>query len=136
MVRPCFLIIDRDFPGCISTRKLVIETAKFNVITAYSGAEALGTLERFPRINGIVLNADLDDIPCAQLLEKFKAINSKIPIVLISAPGTQPCEGADSVLESFDPRMLLGTLQRLMHLTSDENSLGSPYTSQSVSSGI
>lgn len=37
MIRPCFLVIDREFPGSISTRKLVLETAKFNVLTAYSG---------------------------------------------------------------------------------------------------
>lgn len=27
MVRPCFLVIDREYSGSISTRKLVIETA-------------------------------------------------------------------------------------------------------------
>ena len=39
--------MDAEFPGSISSRKLVIETAKFNVITAYSGTEAIETLERF-----------------------------------------------------------------------------------------
>jgi hypothetical protein len=34
MDRPCFLVVDREYPGSISTRKLVIETGKFNVITA------------------------------------------------------------------------------------------------------
>ena len=48
MVRPCFLVIDREYASSISTRKLVIETAKLNVITAYSGAEAIETLKRFP----------------------------------------------------------------------------------------
>ena len=28
MLRPCFLVLDREFPGSLSTRKLVIETAK------------------------------------------------------------------------------------------------------------
>jgi hypothetical protein len=39
MIRPCFLVVDQEHSGSISTRKLVIETAKFNVLTAYSGAE-------------------------------------------------------------------------------------------------
>jgi hypothetical protein len=52
--RPCFLVIDREFPGSLSTRKLVLETAKFNVITVYSGREGLETLRRFPAIDGIV----------------------------------------------------------------------------------
>jgi hypothetical protein len=34
MDRPCFLVVDQEYPGSISTRKLVIETGKFNVITA------------------------------------------------------------------------------------------------------
>ena len=59
MVRPCFLVIDREFPGSISTRKLVIETAKFNVLTAYSGLEALDTLQQFPAIHGVVLDAEI-----------------------------------------------------------------------------
>ena len=52
MNRPCFLVIDREFPGSVSTRKLVIETAKFNVLTAYSGKEALEIFTTFPGRNG------------------------------------------------------------------------------------
>jgi DNA-binding response OmpR family regulator len=114
MVRPCFLIVDREFPGSISTRKLVIETAKFNVITAYSGAEALATFERFPRLNGIVLNSDMEDIPCSRIIQKLKTLDAKVPVLVISAPGASWCEGADYLLESFDPKQLLGTLQKLV----------------------
>jgi hypothetical protein len=35
-------------PEGLSARKLVLETGKFNVITAYSVAEALQTLATFP----------------------------------------------------------------------------------------
>ncbi|HEV2274617.1 MAG TPA: response regulator [Acidobacteriaceae bacterium] len=114
MVRPCFLVIDREFPGSISTRKLVIETAKFNVITAYSGAEALETLARFPKMNGVVLDADMQDISCERLVQELKAIAPSIRIVVISAPGTNWCEGADHHLESLNPRLLLSTLQKLV----------------------
>ena len=48
MTRPCFLVVDREFAGSISSRKLLIETAKFNVITAYSGSEAIELFDRFP----------------------------------------------------------------------------------------
>ena len=65
MFRPSFLVIDREYAGSISTRKLVIETAKLHVITAYSAAEALETLECYPAVNGIVLDAGIRDIPCA-----------------------------------------------------------------------
>ncbi len=34
MVRPCFLAVDREYALSLSARKLIIETAKLNVITA------------------------------------------------------------------------------------------------------
>jgi hypothetical protein len=42
-----FHVIDHEFPDSISTRKLVLETAKYNVITAYSGREAVETFRLF-----------------------------------------------------------------------------------------
>ena len=59
MIRPCFLVVDQEHSGSISTRKLVIETAKFNVITAYTGAEAIQTLNKFPAIDAVVLDASI-----------------------------------------------------------------------------
>jgi hypothetical protein len=70
MNRPCFLVIDREFPGSISTRKLVIETAKFNVLTAYSGKEAIEMITRFPAVSGVVLDGGLEDVPCDEVASK------------------------------------------------------------------
>ena len=67
MLRPCFLVVDREHSGSISTRKLIIETAKFNVITAYSGEEALETISAFPAISGMVMDAGIEDIPCEEV---------------------------------------------------------------------
>jgi DNA-binding NtrC family response regulator len=114
MVRPCFLIIDREFPGSISTRKLVIETAKFNVLTAYSAREAIETLRLFPAVHGVVLDSDVSDLPCHALVSALKAINPHIPVIAISGPGTRDCPGADHYLESFDPRRLLEILAALL----------------------
>ena len=111
MVRPCYLVIDREFPGSISTRKLVIETAKFNVITAYSAQEALETVRMFPNLHGAVIDADVHDIPCDELIPALKKIKSNLRIVIISGPGRSDCEGADRHLESFDPRRLLEVLR-------------------------
>ena len=113
MNRPCFLVIDREFPGSISTRKLVIETAKFNVITAYSGTEALEIFARFPAISGIVLDGGLDDISCSKVAQHIKAVQPKLPVIVISAPGFDGCPEADYHLESFDPAKLLETLRGL-----------------------
>jgi len=113
MIRPCFLVIDREFPGSISTRKLVIETAKFNVLTAYSGKEALETFKRFPAVSGVVLDGGLEDISSADLTRELKSLQPALPIVAISAPGFNDCPQADFQLESFEPAKLLEILRSL-----------------------
>ena len=113
MIRPCFLVIDREFPGSISTRKLVIETAKFNVLTAYSGSEALEVFTRFPAVSGVVLDGGLDDVSCDEVASKIKLLQPKVPIIVITTPGFTGCPQADYQLESFDPAKLLEILRSL-----------------------
>src|ERR1700759_991029 len=114
MVRPCFLVIDREFPGSISTRKLVIETAKFNVLTAYSGPEAVDTLRTYPAMNGAVMDSEVGDMGCQELVDKLKGIKPGLPVIAICGPGDPPCPNADYELESFDPRKLLELLRKLL----------------------
>ncbi len=113
MNRPCFLVIDREFPGSISTRKLVIETAKFNVLTAYSGKEAIEMMARFPAVSGVVLDGGLEDITCDEVTHQIKLLQPKLPVVVIAAPGFKGCPEADYQLESFDPAKLLDILRGL-----------------------
>ncbi len=113
MIRPCFLVVDREFSGSISTRKLVIETAKFNVLTAYSSAEALDMLQRFPAVSGIVLDAGMTDMPCEKLVNSFKAIQASIPVIVVSHPKYNKCVGADYHIEGFEPGAILKLLQGL-----------------------
>jgi DNA-binding NtrC family response regulator len=120
MIRPCFLVIDREFPGSISTRKLVIETAKFNVVTAYSGEEAIETLRAFPAINGVVLDSDVAGMHCEELITALRAVKAGIPIVAICGPGDPSCSNADHELESFDPRTLLEFLRKLLPAATDQ----------------
>ena len=113
MNRPCFLVIDREFPGSISTRKLVIETAKMNVITAYSGKEAIELATRFPAINGVVLDGGIQDIPCEEVVRQIQAIEPRIPIIVIVTPGSDGCPESDYQLHSYDPGKLLEILRSL-----------------------
>jgi DNA-binding response OmpR family regulator len=113
MVRPCFLVIDREYSGTISTRKLVIESAKFNVVTAYSGAEALETFERFPLIDGVVLNASIHDVPCQTIVATIRARCPEVPIIVVQGPGAENCPGASHFIDSFDPATLLELLHKL-----------------------
>ncbi|HEX4154317.1 MAG TPA: response regulator [Acidobacteriaceae bacterium] len=111
MVRPCFLVVDREFAGSISTRKLVIETAKFNVLTAYSAREAADTLRKFPGMTAAVIDAYARDMRCDDLVDELRVIQPGIPIVAISAPGAEGCTKADHHLASFDPAHLLELLK-------------------------
>ena len=120
MTRPCFLVIDAEFAGSISTRKLVIESAKFNVITAYSSAEALETLRRFPAVDAAVVDARVHDIPFDDLLEQLKDASPHMPIVAIALPGYPRPLAADYVVDSLNPKGLLDVLQKVCPTESEE----------------
>jgi DNA-binding NtrC family response regulator len=113
MIRPRFLVIDQEHSGSISTRKLVIETAKFNVVTAYRGAEALETLAKFPGVDAVVLDAGVRDVPCTTLVKQIKQGHPRMPVILAGTLGHDHCLGADRYLEAFDPNKLLKLLQEL-----------------------
>jgi DNA-binding response OmpR family regulator len=113
MIRPCFLVIDREHSASISMRKLVIESAKFNVITAYNGAEAIETFERFPAVHGVILNAAIRDVPCSDILTTIRSRAPQIPIIVVQGPGGPECQGADHYIDSFDPVQLLEILRDL-----------------------
>jgi DNA-binding response OmpR family regulator len=112
MIRPCFLVVDAEFPGSISSRKLVIETAKFNVITAYSGLEVIETLERFPKVDAVVVNAEEQEPPCAEVVRRLREIVPSVPIIASSADGDDAC-GADFSVSKFNPDALLDRLKAM-----------------------
>lgn len=112
MTRPCFIVVDREFSANISTRKLVIETAKFNVITAYSGAEAIETVKRFPAVDAVVLDNVIRDMEPNGLILAIKKLSPQMPVIMICGMHQQ-CPAADYHLELFDPASLLELLQRL-----------------------
>lgn len=112
IVRPCFIVVDPEHSGSISTRKLVIESAKLNVITAYSGGEAIETVKKYPAVDGVVLNTEVRDIPVAKVIDSVKKANSKLPVIVVGSLNGR-IDSADYHVESFDPRNLLNILQSL-----------------------
>ena len=110
LLRPCLLVLDQEFAGTISTRKLVLESAKLNVITAYSYKEALAALERFPRLHGIVVTADRSGEAEAFL----HLVKKQYPQVKRILTGELPDgDFADVRVESFAPDKLLSALREL-----------------------
>jgi CheY-like chemotaxis protein len=113
MVRPCFLVIDKQYPGSISSRKLVIETAFLNVLTAYSAEEAIQTLVRFPNVDGIVLDTEVQGMGCRQLVDRLRSIRRDVPIITVSPSGYEPCGGEQHHVSSYNPRELLAQVQQI-----------------------
>lgn len=113
MLRPCFLVVDRETSTGISTRKLILETAKFNVITAYSSQEAIQTLRKYPALDGVVTDSGMVDMPCDKLLAELQAINPHMPRIVVDTPSGTSCENATHILDTFDPARLLALLESL-----------------------
>ena len=111
ILRPCFLVVDHEFAGSISTRKLVLETAKFNVITAYSYQEAIATLEMFPNVHGVVVSADRKG-DAEAFLTLVKERHPKIKRVLTGEVANGDIL-ADRKVENFSPDKLLQALREM-----------------------
>ena len=63
MPRPTLLVAEPEPSQALSVRKLVLETAKYNVLTAHSSREALDLFHLFPNVSMAVLVGD-DGIDC------------------------------------------------------------------------
>ncbi len=113
MARPVFLVIEVEQPEGISTRKLVLETAKYNVLTGYSGREGLEILEQHP-VDAVVVHGEVRDISCSEVASAAKVKRPKTPVVALAPNETFHCQSADMVLSSHDPGLLLAALKKIV----------------------
>jgi len=113
MERATFLIIENENPEGLSSRKLVIETDKHNVLTAYSGKEGLQICDKFP-VDAVVIHAGIRDIPCGEVVKKIKKKKPEMPVIVISPNVGQHCESADREIGSHDPQELLEVLKEIV----------------------
>jgi len=111
ITRPTIIIAEPEPREALSVRKLVIETAKFNVITAYSADEATELLRVFPKVDGAVVSSELKD--CEKVTEAAKSIKGSMPVIVLSANAHQRCGNADHNLSSHEPQELLNLLRSL-----------------------
>ena len=112
MARPTILMVEPEPPEALSVRKLVVETAKFNVTTAYSTHEATELLSIFPRIDCLVMIADMKG--CETAARKAKTVNPAMPIILLSANQNYRCDDADHHISSHEPEQLLNLLRSVL----------------------
>src|SRR5947209_11404356 len=111
MNRPTFLMAEVEPPEGLSARKLVLETGKFNVITAYTGQEAVRMFAKFPTVDAVILHTSLSDLPCDEVANKIREIRNDVTIVVLTAAHGHHCEGVEYHVNSHEPQELLNLLQ-------------------------
>jgi hypothetical protein len=103
------LMIEEEQPEGLSARKLVVETVKHNVITAYNAKDGIDLLRRFPAVDAVLVHAaQLAKKP--SLLAEVKALAPRAPIVLASPFGQDVAPEADYIVDSHKPQALLTLL--------------------------
>jgi CheY-like chemotaxis protein len=108
-----FLIIETERIDGLSTRKLLLESAKHNVVTAYSGKEGVEMYKRFPNVDAVCIEAELKDLKGGSVAENIRKLNPKIRIVALSPRLAARCEWADKTIDSHDPNALLEVLEEM-----------------------
>ena len=111
--RLAFLVVEVEPGQALSTRKLLLETAKHNVMTAHSGKEGIEMLRRFPKVDAIALDVGLKDMECSRIAKEMKSITPHIPIVAMSPRVADQCEWADRIVSSHEPRELVQLLENI-----------------------
>jgi len=113
MARPTILVAESEPSHALSVRKLVLETAKYNVLTAHSTREALDIFHLFPNINVAVLVME-GAIDCEQIARSIKETTSKILTVALSPRIGGRCNNIDHMLSSHEPEELVSLMRSLV----------------------
>src|SRR6185437_9165055 len=83
-MRLVVLMIEVEQPEGLSTRKLVLETAHRNVITAYTAAVGMKLLCRFPNVDVAVIHIEMGDYTFEQAVRELKQAGHDLPVIGIS----------------------------------------------------
>ena len=122
IVRLVVLMVEVEQPEGISSRKLILETARHNVLTAYSGDGAVNLLQPFPNVDLAIIHTELEGREFESTVRRLKEMRPDLYIVAISPVDSDKLEGVNAVLPSYDPQELLEFLaKRFEAATSDEN---------------
>jgi hypothetical protein len=106
MARPTFLVAEPEPGAAISARKLVLETAKFNVITAHSSAEANEFLDLAPQVySALIITSDLP--AAAKVVARVKRDFKSIKSICLSPNRSTSIKTADHHCSSHDPEGLV-----------------------------
>lgn len=103
------LMMEEEQPEGLSARKLVVETAKHNVITAYTLKDGLDLLHRFPKVDMIMVHSRLLEEK-ADLLSEVRKVCPGKPIILATPFANDSRPEADFIVDSHRPNDLVALL--------------------------
>ena len=112
MPRPSLLVAEPEPLEALSTRKLVLETGKFNVLTAHSTREAIDLFNLFPNVSGVVV-VEGEKIHVCEIAHVIRTTTPKPPILALSPTPGAHSPHADYNLSSHEPVELLELLREL-----------------------
>ncbi|MFQ5786961.1 MAG: sigma-54-dependent transcriptional regulator, partial [Thermodesulfobacteriota bacterium] len=113
------LVVDDD-EELVSAVKELLERKKYDVITAYSGKEAIEKASTIPDINVALVDLVMPMMDGFTLLEKLKGIHQELNVIIITGHGTVPTaveamkHGAvDFITKPYDKDVLLNKLEAI-----------------------
>ncbi len=111
--RLAFLVVEAEPAQGLSTRKLLLESAKHNVVTAYSPDEGVKMFRRFPKVDVVAIDGSFGEAACAKLVSELKNHNHNIRVVAFIPNEGAHRAWADETVSSHDPAALLKLLQEM-----------------------
>ncbi len=102
------LMIETEQPESLSARKLVVETAKHNVLTAYNGEDGIELFRRFPKVDAVLIHGLIPQYEA--VLSTVQSIDPEMPIIVASPVEDHDYPGATYVVPSHEPAVLLRLL--------------------------
>ncbi|MGB8888197.1 MAG: hypothetical protein WCC87_15800 [Candidatus Korobacteraceae bacterium] len=111
--RLAFLVVEAEPGQGLSTRKLLLESAKHNVVTAYSPEEGIRMFHRFPKVDVVAVDGSFGEAACQKMTTGLKNRHPDIRIVAFVPSENARCGWADETVSSHDPAALLKLLQEM-----------------------
>lgn len=104
------LMIETEQPEGLSARKLVVETARHNVITAYNSMDGLNLFYRFPNVDAVLVHGLLPR--CDEVIQEVLRVAPQMPVIVASPVSDREYPGATFVVPSHEPGAMLQLLSR------------------------
>ena len=120
-MRLVVLMIEVEQPEGVSARKLVLETARHNVITAYNSASGIELLRRFPNVDVVVVHTEMENHSFEKTVRDLKKVRNDIPVIGITPHGQREIDGAEYMISSHDPHALLQLLAQEFEASISDN---------------